>query len=57
MKLTTMDPKTRKLLLVTPEDAEKTAMYFDVLLGNNLQARKEFIAEKGNYYLELADIS
>ena len=32
-------------------------MYFDVLLGNNLQARKEFIAEKGNYYLELADIS
>lgn len=57
MKLTTMDPKTRKLLLVTPEEADRTFRYFDVLLGNNLQGRKNFIAEKGNYYLELADIS
>ena len=57
MKLTTMDPKTRKLLLVTPEEADRTYRYFDVLLGNNLQGRKDFIAEKGSYYLELADIS
>lgn len=57
MKKTTMDPATRKLLLVTPEEIERTAWYFDVLLGNNLQGRKEFIAENGYKYLELADIS
>lgn len=57
MKKTTMDPATRKLLLVTPEEAERTAWYFDVLLGNNLQGRKDFIAENGFKYLELADIS
>lgn len=57
MKKTTMDPSTRKLLLVTPEDAERTAWYFDVLLGNDLQGRKDFIAENGFKYLELADIS
>ena len=57
MKLTTMDPSTRKLLQVTPEDADRTFQYFDVLLGNNLQGRKDFIAEKGSFYLELADIS
>lgn len=57
MKLTTMDPETRKLLLITPEAADVTFQYFDVLLGNNLQGRKELISEKGNYYLELADIS
>lgn len=57
MKLTTMDPATRKLLQVTPEDADRTFQYFDVLLGNNLQGRKDFIAEKGSFYLELADIS
>ena len=40
-----------------PEDAEKTAQYFDLLLGDNLQGRKDYIAENGSMYLELADIS
>ena len=57
MKLTTMDPKTRKLITVMPEDAERTEIIFNTLLGNDLEARKEFIALNGAKYLELADIS
>jgi len=57
MKLTTMDPATRKLIKVMPEDEEPTEIMFNTLLGNDLDARKEFIAEHGPKYLELADIS
>jgi DNA gyrase subunit B len=57
MWLTTMSPETRRLVLVTPEDASSTAEVFDMLLGDNLPARKAFIAEHGFEYLELADIS
>ena len=57
MAMTTMNPETRRLIRVMPEDAERTAMYFDVLLGDNLNERKNFIAENGAKYLELADIS
>jgi len=57
MKLTTMDPTTRKLIKVMPEDEEPTEIMFNTLLGNDLDARKEFIAEHGPRYLELADIS
>lgn len=54
---TTMCPDTRRLIRVTPEDAEKTADMFDLLLGDNLSGRKDFISEKGAQYLDLADIS
>ena len=57
MHLTTMNPETRRLIKVMPEDAERTAQYFDILLGDALQERKNFIAENGAKYLELADIS
>ncbi len=57
MWMTTMNPETRRLIKVMPEDAERTAMYFDMLLGDGLSARKDFIAENGQYYLELADLS
>ena len=57
MWLTTMNPETRRLIKVMPEDAEKTAFYFDLLLGDNLAGRKEYIAENGSQYLEMADIS
>ena len=57
MWMTTMNPETRRLIKVMPEDAERTAMYFDILLGDNLTARKDFIAEHGQRYLELADLS
>ena len=57
MWLTTMNPATRRLIKVMPEDAEKTAYYFDLLLGDNLSGRKDYIAENGSQYLELADIS
>ncbi len=57
MWMTTMNPETRRLIKVMPEDAEKTAFYFDLLLGDNLAGRKDYIAENGSQYLDLADIS
>ena len=57
MWMTTMNPETRRLIKVMPEDAERTALYFDILLGDALQERKDFIAEHGAKYLDLADIS
>lgn len=57
MALTTMNPETRRIIRVTPEDAAATAEMFDMLLGDNLQARKDYIAEHGGEYLDLADIS
>ncbi|CDD52579.1 MULTISPECIES: DNA gyrase/topoisomerase IV subunit B [Ruminococcus] len=57
MSLTTMNPATRRLIQVTSDEAEKTFAAFDMLLGDNLQARKDFISEYGGDYLELADIS
>ncbi len=57
MWLTTMNPETRRLIRVMPEDVERTAEIFDLLLGDNLQGRKDHIAENGYKYLEMADIS
>ena len=57
MWLTTMNPQTRRLIKVMPEEAERTAQYFDLLLGDNLAGRKTHIAENGYKYLELADLS
>lgn len=57
MALTTMNPATRRLIRVTPSAVEDTARMFDLLLGDDLQGRKDFIAEYGADYLELADIS
>ncbi len=56
MSLTTMAPATRRLIRIMPEDEEKTFRMFDVLLGDNIDARKEFIAEFGGKYVSLADI-
>ncbi|WP_418420955.1 DNA gyrase/topoisomerase IV subunit B [Anaerotruncus colihominis] len=57
MWLTTMNPETRRLIRVTPSQAQETSDMFDLLLGDNLAGRKEFIAENGSRYLEMADIS
>jgi len=53
---TTMNPETRRLIKVNLEDAEKTAQMFDVLLGDNLAARKDYIAENGGKYLDMIDV-
>lgn len=57
MSLTTMNPATRRLVQVQPTDAESTLEMFDVLLGDNLAGRKEFIADHGSKYLEMVDVS
>ena len=54
---TTMNPETRRLIKVMPGQAEETARMFDILLGDNLAGRKDYIAENGAKYLDLADIS
>lgn len=57
MWITTMCPSTRRLIKVIPSDAKETAKVFDLLLGNNLQGRKEHIAEVGHLYLDQTDLS
>lgn len=57
MWLTTMNPETRRMIKVTPTDAQATADMFDLLLGDNLSGRKEFIAENGSKYLDEVDVS
>ena len=57
MWMTTMNPETRRLIKVMPEDAEKMAQVFELLLGDNLSGRKDHIAEVGYRYLDMADIS
>lgn len=57
MWLTTMNPKTRRLIAVKPADVVATAEMFDMMLGDNLAARKEFIAGNGHLYLDSADVS
>ena len=57
MWLTTMNPETRRLIRVMPEDAERTSEMFDLLLGDNLAGRKQHISDFGSQYLDLADIS
>ncbi|MCI9158546.1 MAG: DNA topoisomerase [Lawsonibacter sp.] len=57
MWLTTMSPDTRRLIKVMPEDVERTAQMFDLLLGDDLAGRKSHIADHGHEFLELADIS
>lgn len=54
---TTMNPKTRKLIQVVPEDATETQEMFELLLGDNLTGRKSFIVTEGHKYLDLADMS
>lgn len=57
MNLTTMNPETRRLIRVLPEDAEQTALMFDMLLGDDLQGRKEYISENGYLYRDDVDVS
>ena len=57
MSLTTMNPATRRLIKVMPDDAERTAHIFDVLLGDNLQGRKDYIVEFGANYTDNLDVS
>ena len=57
MWLTTMNPETRRLVKVLPDEAERTAEVFDLLLGDNLAGRKDYIAENGYKYMDMIDVS
>ncbi|MGN0452838.1 MAG: toprim domain-containing protein [Ruminococcus sp.] len=57
MNFTTMNPKTRRLIKVVPDDVDKTAEMFDVLLGDNLQGRKDYIVRYGENYIDNLDLS
>ena len=57
MWTTTMNPETRRLIKVMPDDIENTQKFFDLLLGDNLQGRKDYISEHGHEYMELIDVS
>ncbi len=57
MSLTTMNPDTRRLIKVTSDDITESAEVFEMLLGDDLQGRKDYISQYGADYLDLADIS
>ena len=57
MWMTTMNPATRRLIKVMPTDITATSAAFDLLLGDNLAGRKDFISENGYRYLDIADVS
>jgi len=57
MSLTTMKPETRRLIKVNSEEVERTAEVFELLLGDNLSGRKDYIASNGHMYLEMLDLS
>ena len=57
MWLTTMNPQTRRLVKVEPEDAERTSEIFDLLLGDNLAGRKQHITDNGHLYIDMTDLS
>ena len=54
---TTMNPETRRLIKVSAADVEQTSEMFDLLLGDNLNGRKEYIAVNGHLYLDMLDLS
>lgn len=57
MNLTTMNPATRRLIEVLPDDAERTSRMFDILLGDNLSGRKQYIVDHGAEYADSLDLS
>ena len=57
MSLTTMDPKTRRLIKVQPGDAEEAARMFEIMQGKDLDGRKEYIALHGGEYTAELDVS
>ena len=57
LNLTTMNPATRRLIKIEPADAAATSEKFDLLLGDNLQGRKDYIANYGHLYIDMTDVS
>ena len=56
MRQTTMAPESRRLIRVVPEDEEETRRMFEILLGDDLEGRKQYISENGHLYVDLADV-
>ena len=52
-----MNPSTRRLIKIMPDDAKKTSEMFDILLGDNLSGRKDYIVENGYKYIDDLDVS
>lgn len=57
MRRTTMDPATRRLIKVVPDEAKETARVFEMLLGDDLEERKEHIRLFGHLYLDDLDLA
>ena len=56
MWTTTMNPETRRLISVMPEDEETMQASFDLLLGDDIPGRRHCIEEKGHLYMAMLDV-
>ncbi len=54
---TTMNPATRKLIEILPTGREEAAEIFDLLLGDNLAGRKQYIEDYGESYMDMLDLA
>ena len=54
---TTMNPATRKLIEILPTGREESAEIFDLLLGDNLAGRKQYIEDYGESYMDMLDLA
>ena len=46
---TTLDPERRTMLRVTMEDAEKASETINMLMGEDVAPRRDFIEQNANY--------
>lgn len=51
---TTMNPETRRLIQITPDNVEEMLKYFEMFMGDDLEGRKEYIADNLSEYIEEA---